>query len=56
MKAPLLPTSDNMIPERYRWKMRQPAYLDDAVTYSAFTTIAAIFGDRQKPVQWVSSC
>ena len=53
--APILPTYDNQIPERYSWKMRQPAYLDDGVMYTASYLFPAIIGSRRaKPVQWVT--
>ena len=50
---PLLPTYDNKIPERYAWKLRQPAYLDEAITSSAITGLSAVFGNKLKNVQWV---
>lgn len=51
---PVLPTYDNKIAERYSWKLRQPAYLDEAITSSAFAGIPPVFGHKLKPTQWVN--
>ena len=52
--APLLPTYENKIPERYGWRHRQPAYLSDAVEMSAFTGLPEFISDSRKLVQWVT--
>ena len=51
--APLLPSYENKIPERYAWRLRQPGYLSDGVEMSAFTGLPAFLSDSLRPVQWV---